>query len=236
MFQGIHGFDHYGIDKALWVGLPGISRWSRNGMAGGSSALVPSGTVGVFDNTEEIAALSDEERSKLRAVILSHDNDPIANMSPDSLVRKPSWLGDPRGRGVPEDMDFVPMITFLQVMIDATNAMVTVPGEFGSFGHDYRADMARFVSLAYGLDGVTEEQLVAIEDALVDLELERGQRIKAAKAEDAPAAPQYLEADLVDETGSVRAEAGVPLATRRTSGAKWLRNRGATNRTHDEVQ
>jgi len=25
------------------------------------------------------------------------------------------------------------------------NAMVTVPGEFGSFGHDYRSDTARFV-------------------------------------------------------------------------------------------
>ena len=23
MFQGIKGFDHYGIDRALWVGLPG---------------------------------------------------------------------------------------------------------------------------------------------------------------------------------------------------------------------
>jgi hypothetical protein len=29
--------------------------------------------------------------------------------------------------------------------VDAMNAMVTVPCEFGSFGHDYRADTARFV-------------------------------------------------------------------------------------------
>ena len=236
MFQGIHGFDHYGIDKALWVGLPGMSRWSRNGMAAGSSALVPEGTVGVFDSVEEIAALSKEERSRLRAVILSHDNDPIAAMSPDTLVRKPTWLGEPRGRGVPEDMDYSPLITFLQVMIDATNAMVTVPGKFGSFGHDYRADMARFVSHAYDLDNATEEQLVAIEEALVRLELERGQRIKAPKLEDAPAAPQYREAELIDETGTMRAEAGVPLVARRTSGARWVRARGPKPSVVNEVQ
>ena len=33
-----------------------------------------------------------------------------------------------------------PLITFWQTRVDAMNAMVTVPGEFGSFGHDYRAD------------------------------------------------------------------------------------------------
>jgi hypothetical protein len=26
MFQGIEGFDHYGIDRALWVGLP-LTTW-----------------------------------------------------------------------------------------------------------------------------------------------------------------------------------------------------------------
>ena len=35
MFQGIEGFDHYGIDRALWVGLPWLAKWSRMGMTRG---------------------------------------------------------------------------------------------------------------------------------------------------------------------------------------------------------
>ena len=46
MFQGVEGFDHYGIDRALWVGLPWLAKWSRSGMTRGSSTLVPEGTSG----------------------------------------------------------------------------------------------------------------------------------------------------------------------------------------------
>jgi uncharacterized membrane protein len=68
------------------------------------------------------------------------------------LVRRPVWLADgQRGRGVPEHMHWRPLITFVQTAMDAANAMVSVPGEFGSFGHDYRADMVRFVRDAYTL-------------------------------------------------------------------------------------
>ncbi|HSO52319.1 MAG TPA: alpha/beta-hydrolase family protein, partial [Actinomycetes bacterium] len=81
MFQGIEGFDHYGIDRALWVGLPWLAKWSRSGMSRGSTTLVPEGTVGVFDRHEQLAALDDEQRARLRATILSHDNDPIAVMA-----------------------------------------------------------------------------------------------------------------------------------------------------------
>lgn len=218
MFQGIKGFDHYGIDRALWVGLPGMAKWSRTGMARGSSELVPEGSVGVFDNHDELAALSAEERDRLRAVILSHDNDPIALLSPDVLVREPRWLKGERGRGVPDSMEWTPLVSFFQIMIDAGNAMVTVPGHFGSFGHDYRADMTRFVADAYHLPPATEEQLVAVEEALVQLELDRAERIKAENIETAPPAPAQRE------DGERRVVAGVPLAGRRTGGANWLQS------------
>ena len=237
MYQGIDGFDHYGIDKALWVGLPGLAKWSRNGMAAGGSTLVPEGSVGVFDNPGEIEELSMEQRDTLRATILSHDNDPIALLSTDLMVRKPEWLKDTPGRGVPEDMDYTPMTTFLQVAIDAMNAMVTVPGHFGSFGHDYRGDMARMVRAAYGFHDITEDQIVSIEQQLVTLELERAERIKASKAEDAPAAPQYRGTTYVDEeTGVLRTEAGVPLQTSRTSGARWFKKLHGTDAGPEEVQ
>jgi uncharacterized membrane protein len=237
MYQGIDGFDHYGIDKALWVGLPGLAKWSRNGMARGRSNLVPDGAVGVFDNPGEIEALTAEQQDKLRVTILSHDNDPIAVLSSDLMVRKPEWLDGTSGRGVPEDMDYTPMTTFLQVAIDAMNAMVTVPGQFGSFGHDYRQDMARMVRAAYGFRGITEVQIESIERQLVTLELERAERIKASSAEDAQAAPQYRGTTYVDEqTGVLRTGAGVPLQTTRTAGAQWFKRFHGTNAGPEEVQ
>lgn len=222
MYQGIDGFDHYGIDKALWVGLPGLAKWSRNGMAAGSSDLVPEGTVRVFDNPSEMEELTAAERRQLRATIVSHHNDPIAQMSTDTMIQEPEWLAGERGRGVPEDMEWFPVGTFLQVGVDAMNAMVTVPGNFGSFGHDYRADMAAAVATAYNLPA-TKAQLKAIGESLVTLELERAERVAASKAEDAPAPPDYRGTHLEDaSTGRLRVEAGVPLQGRRTSGAQWL--------------
>jgi uncharacterized membrane protein len=219
MFQGIEGFDHYGIDRALWVGLPWLAKWSRSGMARGSSSLVPAGTVGVFDRHEQLAALDEPQRTRLRAVILSHDNDPIAVMGPELMVQRPPWLADGRrGRGVPEAMRWIPLVTFVQTAMDAANAMVSVPGEFGSFGHDYRADMVRFVHDAYGLPGASDAQLDRIDQQLRSLELERAQRIKAERAHAAPRPPAHRAA-------GVDAPAGVPLRTRRTRGARWLRGR-----------
>jgi uncharacterized membrane protein len=224
MYQGIDGFDHYGIARALWVGLPGLAKWSRNGMAAGRSDLVSDGTVQVFDHPSEMEALDAGERERLRATILSHHNDPIAVMAPEMLIREPDWLAGERGRGVPDDLEWFPVGTFFQVAVDAMNAMVMVPGKFGSFGHDYRADMARAVATAYDLPA-TETQLEAIEDSLVTLELERADRIAAEKAEHAPAPPAYQGTELEDaRTGKIRVEAGVPLQGTRTSGAQWLKS------------
>jgi uncharacterized membrane protein len=221
MFQGIGGFDHYGVDRALWVGLPWLAKWSRSGMARGSSTLVPEGTVGVFDRHEQLQELTDEQRARLRATVLSHDNDPIAVLGPDLLVQPPPWLADgQRGRGVPDAMNWRPLVTFVQTAMDAANAMVSVPGKFGSFGHDYRADMVRFVQDAFQLPAATDAQLASIEQTLQSLELERAERIKAQHPHAAPTPPAHQAAG-DDEL------AGVPLRTRRTRGARWVRGRRA---------
>jgi uncharacterized membrane protein len=219
MYQGIEGFDHYGIDRALWVGLPWLAKWSRSGMIRGSHTLVPSGTVGVFDRHEQLAALEDEERVRIRAVILSHDNDPIAVFGPDLIVQRPQWLADgQRGRGVPDAMRWLPLITFVQTATDAMNAMLSAPGEFASFGHDYRADMARFVRDAYDLPA-TESQLERIEEVLRSLELERAERIKAEHPHAAPPAPAH-------RSGGDTMRAGVPFRSRQTLGARLRRREG----------
>jgi uncharacterized membrane protein len=218
MYQGIEGFDHYGIDRALWVGLPWLAKWSRSGMIRGSHTLVPSGTVGVFDRHEQLAALEDEERARMRAVILSHDNDPIAVFGPDLIVQRPQWLADgQRGRGVPDAMRWLPLVTFVQTATDAMNAMLSVPGEFGSFGHDYRADMARFVRDTYDLPA-SESQLERIEQVLRSLELERAERITADHAHAAPPAPAH-------RYGGDTIRAGVPLRSRQTLAVRLRRRK-----------
>jgi len=205
MHRGIQGFDHYGIDRALWFGLPGFAKWSKNGMRDGSSELVPDGTVGTFDRYEQLAELSDEQLDDLRAVILDHDNDPIAQVAFRLAVKQPAWLEPgPRGRNVPDAMHWIPLLTFIQVAVDAMNAMRVVPGEFKSFGHDYRGDTARFVHTAYRFAPVTDEQLEKVDETLKQLELERGERIKQSKE---------LAAEM--EKG----------AAKRTRGPRYLRDR-----------
>lgn len=179
MHKGLEGFDDYGIDRALWFGLPGLAKWSRTGLREGRNPKMPDGTVAAFDRFEQYEELTDEEREKLRAVIVDHDNDPIAQMSLRLAVKRPPWLDGERGRGVPEGMEWRPFITFSQVLVDAMNAMVVVPGEFKSFGHDYRADTAQFVYHGYRLPAVTDEQFVSVQAALVEREIERTARIKA---------------------------------------------------------
>jgi uncharacterized membrane protein len=224
MYQGIDGFDHYGIDRALWVGLPWLAKWSRSGMTRGSSTLVPQGTVEVFDRPEQLAELAEEQRARLRAVVLSHDNDPIAVFGPDLLVQRPAWLADGRrGRGVPEQMRWLPLVTFLQTGMDAMNAMLKVPGEFTSFGHDYRADMAGFVGDAYRLPTASAAQLAGIEQTLRTLELERAERIRAEHSHAAPPPP-------AQRAGGDPVRGGVPLRSPRTRGARWVGRRAPNRR------
>jgi uncharacterized membrane protein len=178
MHQGIAGFDDYGIENALWFGLPGLARWSRAGMREGRNPLTPPGTVGAFDRFEQYEELPTEARQRLRAVVVDHDNDPIAQMSLRLAVKRPPWLQGGSRRNVPEGMRWQPLITFIQVIVDAMNAMVTVPGEYKSFGHAYRGDTLDFVGAAYGLPEYTGEQSGEILERLLARELDRAERIK----------------------------------------------------------
>jgi len=181
MHQGISGFDHYGIHRALWFGLPGLARWSKTGMREGRNPLTPPGSVMAFDRFEQYQALSPDQRAKLRAVIVDHDNDPISQMSLRMAVKRPTWLDGQRGRGVSESMEWAPIITFSQVAVDAMNAMVVIPGQFKSFGHDYRADTAQFVGAGFELPEATEAQMAALDRTLVRREMERAAKIGAGK-------------------------------------------------------
>jgi len=90
----------------------------------------------------------------------------------------PEWLkAADRGRGTNPYQRWLPGIAFFQGLIDTKNAATVVPGEFKSTGHDYRADLARFVAAAYGFTDVSDEQMAAIEKRLRDSEVRRAEAI-----------------------------------------------------------
>lgn len=73
-----------------------------------------------------------------RVVYLQHASDPIAWWNPDLLFARPDWLEEPRGRDVSPRMEWIPVVTFLQVSADMAVAVDVPDGH----GHVYVRDIA----------------------------------------------------------------------------------------------
>lgn len=73
-----------------------------------------------------------------RVVYLQHASDPIAWWSPDLLFSRPDWLHEKRGTDVSPDMEWIPVVTFLQVSADMAVAVDVPDGH----GHVYVRDIA----------------------------------------------------------------------------------------------
>ena len=78
----------------------------------------------------------DKPWRKTRAVYLQHASDPIAWWTPDLLFREPDWLREPRGYDVSPRMNWIPVVTFLQVSADMAVAIDVPDGH----GHVYVKD------------------------------------------------------------------------------------------------
>jgi uncharacterized membrane protein len=73
-----------------------------------------------------------------RVVYLQHASDPIAWWTPDLLFSQPDWLREPRGYDVSPRMEWIPIVTFLQVSADMAVAVDVPDGH----GHVYVRDVA----------------------------------------------------------------------------------------------
>jgi uncharacterized membrane protein len=73
-----------------------------------------------------------------RVVYLQHASDPIAWWNVDLLFDKPDWLKEPRGYDVSPRMEWIPVVTFLQVSADMAVAVDVPDGH----GHIYVRDVA----------------------------------------------------------------------------------------------
>jgi uncharacterized membrane protein len=73
-----------------------------------------------------------------RVVYLQHASDPIAWWNTDLLFAKPDWLKEPRGYDVSPRMEWIPVVTFLQVSADMAVAVDVPDGH----GHVYIKNVA----------------------------------------------------------------------------------------------
>jgi uncharacterized membrane protein len=79
----------------------------------------------------------DRPWGKPRIVYLQHASDPITWWNPDLLFSEPDWLREPRGYDVSPDMNWIPVVTFLQVSADMAVAIDVPDGH----GHRYVRDV-----------------------------------------------------------------------------------------------
>jgi uncharacterized membrane protein len=179
---GTLGPQALGIDRALWIGTPYASRWAQQVTGPDRRSDVDTGLVAVVNDFDQVEAMPADRRSRLRYVLLSHDNDGVTKFGVDLLASRPSWLNGDRPaaeeipgaspRGVRPSMRWRPVTTFVQLLVDMKNAQL--PGEYRPWAHDYRPDLPKFVREVYDLS-CSDEQLTRIEAAVAVRESMRKQ-------------------------------------------------------------
>ena len=165
---GSSDLDKYSIFRALWVGTPG-GRISDT-----FHRLCASESVSV-DRPEQIPADASH-----RVWFLEHDADPVVRFRPDLAWAQPTWLDPdlPRGRNIPQEMTWNLGVTWVTLLVDTMFATNVTPGEFESFGHDYRADLGAVATAAFGFSGsISSEQVASLEILLRKTEMTRAQML-----------------------------------------------------------
>jgi uncharacterized membrane protein len=173
---GTLGPQALGIDRALWIGTPYASRWMQE-VTGPGRSDVDAGLVAVVNDFRQVESMSADRRSRLRYVLLSHDNDGVTKFGVDLLASRPAWLNGGRPaveeipsaspRGIHPSMRWRPVTTFFQLLVDMKNAQI--PGAYKPWAHDYRPDLPRFIREVYDLP-CSDEQIGRIEAAVAQRE------------------------------------------------------------------
>jgi uncharacterized membrane protein len=177
--RGTAGLVDAGVDYAIWIGTPYFSEWKEQ-VLHDERPDVDRSLIGVFNDVSEWHALDEQQRARIRYVMITHHDDGVALFGPQLAIQAPDWLGDRQSRpsGVPQGMRWVPPNTFIQVLVDMKNSANVVPGVFEAKGHDYRADLLPFFHSLLRFDA-TPQQLERITAALEQTELRRSRWIQA---------------------------------------------------------
>ncbi|ODT69123.1 MAG: hypothetical protein ABS75_18210 [Pelagibacterium sp. SCN 63-23] len=124
---------------ALWAGPPfPSSLWGRftEGRQPDSAAWLPrfgnSSSIR-FMNQSGTAGWDEAAWGPMRIVFLQYASDPIVFFSFDADWRRPAWFDEPRGPDVSPALNWYPVVTFLQLALDAALAQTAPVG----YGHVY---------------------------------------------------------------------------------------------------
>ena len=94
---GTLGPEALGIDRALWIGTPYGSGWMHE-VTSSDELAVDRDRIAVVNDFAQFEELGDGRRSRVRYVLVSHDNDGVTKFGTDLLVTAPRWLGADRPR------------------------------------------------------------------------------------------------------------------------------------------
>lgn len=174
--EGTAGLHRVGIARGIFLGTPAATRFRQRWLSNPSD-VDPDGEVVEVASLEEFLALPEEARSRARYFLLTHHNDAMPKFWFPLAVQAPDWMGpaETREPGLPTETAWRPITTFLITLMDVKNAMNVIPGQFVANGHDYRAALARFASVAYDLPA-DEVTLAEMERVLARRELEWARR------------------------------------------------------------
>lgn len=163
------------LDAALWIGTPAATKWRDQIWGTSSLADAPSvNEAGIYlpRNLKDWIELEEQERDRIKFLLLQNGDDPIPKFGSQVLWRKPDWMGPAniRQMGNPKGTQWVPITTFLMTFLDMMNALVPTPGTFAEGGHDYRAVLPRAIRETWRLDA-TDAQMERVNKALRQREL-----------------------------------------------------------------
>lgn len=157
------------FDGALWAGPPFSSPiWSRmtENRVPGSPAWLPR-----FGNSSSVRFMNQSGArgweglawGPMRIVFLQYASDPIVFFSFETDWRSPDWLRAPRGPDVSPALNWYPVVTFLQLALDAALAQTPPVG----YGHVYApADYIDAWVAVTQPPGWTETRLTALKAAI----------------------------------------------------------------------
>ena len=174
LHSGTDGLIANGIDRALWIGTPELSKW-RTHVEAGDKLNIDESMVGSYDNIQDLLAEPLSKQKSLRYAMCTHYNDPVAHFSASLLIQAPKWLQNKyeRPTTIPKSTRFRIPTTFVQTLIDMKNALQPKPGIFTSRGHDYRADLLDFMNKVYGFNK-SDRDLTKIHKLLLQKDKDRG--------------------------------------------------------------
>jgi uncharacterized membrane protein len=172
---GILSLEGTGIHAALWIGTPAATVWRRQIWGNRTITEIPAvgpGPVYLPRSIADWRALPEEERAKVRYLLLQNGDDPIPKFGSQVVWRRPDWLGPNATRpiGAPKGTHWMPVTTFMMTFLDMLNALTPTPGIFAEGGHDYRDVLPDAISQTWQLPA-TDAQMERINTALRQREL-----------------------------------------------------------------